>query len=100
MTNNARSATYVAQKAQESDKESTAAKEWVKTAYIKGLAEEYKATTYTVNTYVNGDLEQSEDKSAKIWGTTPEASVYQGFTFDEANSSKRQSVVYANGKPY
>lgn len=98
VTNNARSATYVAQKAQESDKESTAAKEWVKTAYIEGLAEEYKATTYTVNTYVNGDLEQSEDKSAKIGGTTPEASVYQGFTFDEANSSKRQSVVYANGK--
>lgn len=98
VTNNARSATYVAQKAQESDKESTAAKEWVKTAYIEGLAEEYKATTYTVNTYVNGDLEQSEDKSAKIGETTPEASVYQGFTFDEANSSKRQSVVYANGK--
>ena len=98
VTNNARSATYVAQKAQESDKESTAAKEWVKTAYIEGLAEEYKATTYTVNTYVNGDLEQSEDKSAKIGGTTPEASVYQGFTFDEENSSKRQSVVYANGK--
>lgn len=98
VTNNARSATYVAQKAQESDKESTAAKEWVKTAYIEGLAEEYKATTYTVNTYVNGDLEQSEDKSAKIGGTTPEASEYQGFTFDEANSSKRQSVVYANGK--
>lgn len=98
VTNNARSATYVAQKAQESDKESTAAKEWVKTAYIKGLAEEYKATTYTVNTYVNGDLEQSEDKSAKIGETTPEASVYQGFTFDEANSGKRQSVVYANGK--
>ena len=98
VTNNARSATYVAQKAQESDKESTAAKVWVKTAYIEGLAEEYKATTYTVNTYVNGDLEQSEDKSAKIGGTTPEASVYQGFTFDEANSSKRQSVVYANGK--
>ena len=98
VTNNARSATYVAQKAQESDKESTAAKEWVKTAYIEGLAEEYKDTTYTVNTYVNGDLEQSEDKSAKIGGTTPEASVYQGFTFDEANSSKRQSVVYANGK--
>lgn len=98
VTNNARSATYVAQKAQESDKESTAAKKWVKTAYIEGLAEEYKDTTYTVNTYVNGDLEQSEDKSAKIGGTTPEASVYQGFTFDEANSSKRQSVVYANGK--
>lgn len=98
VANNARSATYVAQKAQESDKESAAAKKWVKAAYVDGLAEEYKATTYTVNTYVNGDLEQSEDKSAKIGETTPEASEYQGFTFDEANSSKRQSVIYANGK--
>ncbi len=95
--NNARSATYVAQMAQNSDQETEATKELVKEMYIDGLRVEDKATQYVVNTYVNGDLEKSETLDANIAENTEAAQTYEGFTLD-LEVSDGIKTVYANGK--
>lgn len=97
IANNARSATYIAQKAQESITEDANAQAFVKATYIDGLAAAYKTTIYTVNTYVNGDLEKVEEKRANIGTQTVEPTAYIGFTLDEEKSDSQQ-VVYANAK--
>lgn len=97
VANNTRSATYVSQKAIESTAETEETKAWVKKVYIDGLPADYQETTYTVNTYVNGDLESTSILSAAIAAQTAAATEYSGFTLDENKSSTAQ-VVYANGK--